>query len=130
VGRPHYRTLVNAPGSHPPITLAGRLDLGLNGCLVIQENHQDDMPPQLSRAEWLGVKPLGPAERRHVPTSEYGHLRRGHSSGSVRSQERPQRRQRLLGGLLGEPVAGAGNDRALHVVCEALHRVADLCAVA
>src|SRR5215211_2992313 len=44
---------------------------------------------------------------------------------SVRGQERGQRRQQLVGRLLGEPVAGVGNDDALHVGREERHLVAD-----
>src|SRR5829696_2139337 len=44
----------------------------------------------------------------------------------VRGQELRQRRQHLLGGLLGDPVAGVGDDHALHVVRGGLHPVPDL----
>jgi hypothetical protein len=33
-------------------------------------------------------------------------------------------------GLFGEPVAGGGDDDALHVVCDELHGFADVVAVA
>src|SRR4051794_37159604 len=42
----------------------------------------------------------------------------------VRGQELGQRRQQLVGRLLGNEVAGAGNDHALHVVRDRLRRVA------
>src|SRR4051794_26020910 len=45
---------------------------------------------------------------------------------AVGGQERGQRRQHLLGSLLGDPVAGAGDDHALHVVRGGLHPVPDL----
>ncbi|MGH3788944.1 MAG: hypothetical protein ACRDRG_20875 [Pseudonocardiaceae bacterium] len=48
-------------------------------------------------------------------------VRRGRSA-AVRGQERGQRRQHLL----GNPVAGAGDDHALHVVRGEVHRVPDL----
>ncbi len=41
----------------------------------------------------------------------------------VRGQERGQRRQHLLGSLLGEPVAAVGDDHGLHVVRDELHRI-------
>jgi hypothetical protein len=53
-----------------------------------------------------------------------GVLRRGWSV-AVRGQERGQRRQHRLGSLLGDEVAGAGNDQALHIVRGELHRVPD-----
>src|SRR5215212_6943879 len=45
---------------------------------------------------------------------------------AVRGQELRQRRQHLLGGLLGDPVAGAGDDHGLHVVRGGLHPVPGL----
>src|SRR5262249_19589959 len=43
----------------------------------------------------------------------------------VGGQERGQRGQQLLGSLLGNPVAAAGDDQGLHVVGRELHRVPD-----
>src|SRR5690242_504931 len=43
----------------------------------------------------------------------------------VRGEERSQRGHRRLRGLLGEPVAGPGNDSALDVVREGLERLPD-----
>jgi len=48
-------------------------------------------------------------------------VRRGLSV-TVRGEERRQRRQLLLGNLLGDPVGGAGEDHALPVVRDELHR--------
>ena len=41
---------------------------------------------------------------------------RGGPSVAVRGQEFGQRREQLVGSLLGEPVADAGNDKGLYVV--------------
>ena len=43
----------------------------------------------------------------------------------VGGQERGQGGQQLIGSLLGNPVAAAGNDQGLHVVGSELHRVPD-----
>jgi hypothetical protein len=42
-----------------------------------------------------------------------------------RGQERGQGGQQLLWSLLGNPMAGAGKDHALHVVGDELHRAGD-----
>src|SRR3954447_22374260 len=73
----------------------------------------------------------GAAQRGHVQTFEHGHLPKRHGdlgsrtspSVAVWGQERGQRRQHLVGSLLGDPVAAAGNDHALHVARAEPHRV-------
>jgi hypothetical protein len=63
------------------------------------------------RSSWLTTS--GPADLTRSPAVRLV----GGLPVAVWGQERGQRCQRLLGGLLGEPVAGTGNDCALHIVC-------------
>jgi hypothetical protein len=58
-------------GSGLPEREQVRLGAGLEKQLP--EVHQDHAAPQLSMDDWLGVEPLTPAERGHVPT-RHGHL--------------------------------------------------------
>src|SRR5690242_16087010 len=51
-------------------------------------------------------------------------MRRGRRV-AVWGQEGAQRREKLLGGLFGEPVAAAGNGKGLYVICRELHRLCD-----
>ena len=70
-----------------------------------------------------------PPYRPRGPAAEIGDaLPMSGQSTAVRSQERRQCGQHLLGRLFGDPVAGAGDDDALHVVGERLHRLPDVCA--
>jgi hypothetical protein len=63
--------------------------------------------------------PAGVSPRQHAPWVGPRPVRPG------RGQERGQRRQQLLGRLLSDPVTGAGNDQALHVIGDERHRVPD-----
>src|SRR4051794_565743 len=57
-------------------------------------------------------------------------VRAGSSGGAVGGEERRQRRKHLLRSLLGDPVAGAGDDHGLHVLREGLHPLSGKCAPA
>src|SRR3954463_12201057 len=78
-------------------------------------------------SHWVAA-PRGP-----VQTFEHGHLPKRHGglgsrtspSVAVWGQERGQRRQHLVGSLLGDPVPAVGNDQGLHVVRGEPHRVPD-----
>ena len=89
------------------------------------------MAAQLGGAERLGVEPRGrPAERGHAadartsrPSSAAAPA--GHRAAVARygARNAVSAASSCLGSLLGDPVAGAGEDHGLHVVGDELHRV-------